>query len=144
MCYRYAKTFATGIRKWSKHLTDFPTPKFETIDWLQRWRVILSDICLTDESVRAALIATGPRPFKLHCAKPWGYVSSDPDTSTLHHTAARTHLISDILIDARIRATSDKLTPCTEINTGTLSGIIIRSHHFHLHWNSASHCLYLN
>ena len=31
ICYRYAvavgpKTFATGIRKWSKHLTDFPTP----------------------------------------------------------------------------------------------------------------------
>ena len=34
MCYRYAvaagqQTFATGIRKWSKH---FPTPKFKTID----------------------------------------------------------------------------------------------------------------
>ena len=31
MCYRYAvlqglKTFAHGIRKWVKHLTDFPTP----------------------------------------------------------------------------------------------------------------------
>ena len=38
------KTFATGIRKWSRHLTDFPTPKFETIDWIQRWRVILMDI----------------------------------------------------------------------------------------------------
>ena len=40
MGYRYAvaagqKTFATGIRKWSKHLTDFPTPKFKTIDWEQ-------------------------------------------------------------------------------------------------------------
>ena len=122
MCYRYAvpagqKTFAAGIRKWSKHLTDLPTPKFETIDWIQRWRVILMDIYshlwLTDESVRAALIAIGPRPFKLHCAKPWGYVPSDPDTSTLHHTAARADLISDILIDVGICATSDKLTPCT-------------------------------
>ena len=120
MCYRYAvaagqKTFATGIRKWSKHLTDFPTPKFETIDWIQRWRMILMDIyshlCLTGESVRADLIATGP--FKLHCVTPWGYVRSGPDTSTLHHTAARADLISDILIDVRIRATSDKLTPCT-------------------------------
>ena len=41
MCYRYAvaagqKTFATGIRKWSKHLTDFPTPKFKTINWEQQ------------------------------------------------------------------------------------------------------------
>ena len=49
MCCRYAvaagqKTFATGIRKWSKHLTDFPTPKFKTIDWIQQWQVILMDI----------------------------------------------------------------------------------------------------
>ena len=74
---------------------------------------IYSHLCLTDESVRAALIATGPQPFKLHCAKPWGYVPSDPDTSTVHHTAARADLISDILIDVRIRATLDTLTPCT-------------------------------
>ena len=66
---------------------------------------------LTDESVRAALIATGPRPFKLHCAKPWGYVPNDPDTSTLHHTAARADLISDILIDICVHATSNTLTP---------------------------------
>ena len=60
---------------------------------------IYSKLCITDESLRAALIATGPRPFKLHCVKPWGYVPSDPDTSTLHHTAVRADLISDILID---------------------------------------------
>ena len=121
MCYCYAvaagqKTVVTGIRKWSKHLTDFPTPKFETIDWIQQWQMILMDIyshlCLMDESVSAALIATGPRPFKLHCVKPWGYVPSDPNTSTLHHTAARADLIRDILIDIRVRATSDTLTPC--------------------------------
>ena len=120
MFYHYAvtagqKTFATGIRKWSKHLTDFPTPKFVTIDWIQQWRMILMDICshlcLTDESVRTALIATGPRPFKLHRAKPWGYIPNDPDTSTLHHTAARADLNSDILIDIRVRATSNTLTP---------------------------------
>ena len=90
------------------HLTDFPTPKFVTIDWIQQWRTILMDIyshlCLTDESVRAALIATGPRPFKLHCAKPWGYVPNDPDTRyMLHHTAARADLISDIIIAIRVR-----------------------------------------
>ena len=54
------KTFATGIRKWSKHLTDFPTPKFKTIDWEQQWRMVLMDIyshlCLTDVSVKIALI----------------------------------------------------------------------------------------
>ena len=38
MCYRYAvlqglKTFANGIRKWVKHLTDFPTPRFPKPDW---------------------------------------------------------------------------------------------------------------
>ena len=38
ICYRYAvlqgqKTFASGIRKWVKHLTDFPTPRFKTPDW---------------------------------------------------------------------------------------------------------------
>ena len=59
MCYRHAvvagqKTFATGIRKWSKHLMDFPTPKFKTIDWQRQWISVLMDIyshlCLTDVS----------------------------------------------------------------------------------------------
>ena len=38
MCYRYAvlqglKTFTNSIRKWVKHLTDFPTPRFQTPEW---------------------------------------------------------------------------------------------------------------
>ena len=38
MCYRYTmihdlKSFATSIRKWSRHLTDFPTTRFQTPDW---------------------------------------------------------------------------------------------------------------
>ena len=42
MCYRYAiangqRTFAAGIRKWSRHLSDFPTPKFTTPDCIQQW-----------------------------------------------------------------------------------------------------------
>ena len=120
MCFRYAvadgqKTFATGIRKWSKHVTDFPIPKFKTIDWIQQWQVILMDIyshlCLTDQSFRDALIATGARPFRLQCAQPWGYVPNDPDTSMLHHTAARADLISNILIEVRVCATSNTLTP---------------------------------
>ena len=120
MCYRYAiangqKNFATGIRKWSKHLVDFPTPKFVTSDSIQQWRGILIDIyshlCLTDESFRASLIATGPQPFRLQCAQPWGYVPNDPDTSVLHHTAVRADLISDILIEVRVCAASRMLTP---------------------------------
>ena len=76
MCYRYAvannqRTFATDIRKWAKHLVDFPTPKCVTSNKIQQWREI----------------DTGPRPFSLQCAQPWGYVPIAPDTSALHHTA---------------------------------------------------------
>ena len=119
MCYRYGvangqRTFATGIRKWSKHLVDFSTPKFVTSDSIQQCRGILIDIyshlCLTDESIRASLIATGPRPFRLQCAQPWGYVPNDPDTSVLHHTAACADLISHILIEVRVCAASGMLT----------------------------------
>ena len=43
LCYRYAiandqKTFATGIRKWSRQLVEFPTPKFTTTDGTQQAR----------------------------------------------------------------------------------------------------------
>ena len=38
MCFRYAvihglRLFATSIRKWNRHLTDFPTSRFQTPDW---------------------------------------------------------------------------------------------------------------
>ena len=38
MCFRYAvlhgfHLFATSIRKWTRHLTDFPTSRFQTPDW---------------------------------------------------------------------------------------------------------------
>ena len=87
MCYRYAvlqglKTFANGIRKWVKHLTDFPTPRFQTPDWQAQCRSVLKDIyshlCLTDVAVKTALVDSGPRPFLLHCLQPWG------DYMTLH------------------------------------------------------------
>ena len=76
MCYRYAivngqRTFATGMRKWSRHLTEFPTPKFTTLDCVQQWHSILVDIyshlCLTDTTIKSVLIDTGPRPFTLKC-----------------------------------------------------------------------------
>ena len=73
MCYRYAiandqKTFATGIRKWSRPLNDFPTPKFQTMDSTQQWLAILTDIytylCVTDGAFKSTLINTGPHPFR--------------------------------------------------------------------------------
>ena len=81
MCYRYAiandqRTFATGIRKWSRHLDDFPTPKFKTTDSTQQWLSILTDIytylCVTDTAFKSTLIDTGPHPFTLQCVSPWG------------------------------------------------------------------------
>ena len=113
MCYRYAiangqKTFATGIRKWSRHLNDFPTPKFTTRDCIQQWLSILTDIytylCVTDMAFKYALLDTGPHPFTLQCLSPWGSVPSDPDT------CPRTDLASDVLINVRVLACSDRLT----------------------------------
>ena len=61
MCYRYAmiqglKSFATSIRKWSKHLTDFPTARFQTPDWQSQCRYVFIDIyghlCLTDVAAK--------------------------------------------------------------------------------------------
>ena len=115
MCYRYAivngqKTFATGIRKWSRHLTDFPMPKFTTHDCIQQWHSILVDIynhlCLTDTAIKSLLIDTGPQPFTLKCLSPWGYVPADP------HNCPRTDLVSDVVINVRVFAGGDRLTPC--------------------------------
>ena len=138
MCYRYAieneqRTFATGIRKWSKHLVDFPTPKFVANNKIQQWREILtyiySHLCMTDESFKAALIDTGPRPFRLQCAQPRGYVPIDPDTSVLHHTAPRADVISDILIQVRVGAVSNKLTACRWLGPLNYRRHSLRSHH---------------
>ena len=80
MCYRYAvlqgqKAFANGIRKWVKHLTDFPTPRFQMPDWQVQCSSVLTEIyshlCLNDLAVKTALIDSGPRPFTLHCSAPW-------------------------------------------------------------------------
>ena len=91
MCCRYAiangqKAFATGIRKWSKHLTEFPTPKFKTLDCVQQWQSVLVDI------------------YSHLCMKPWGCVPNDPDT------CPRADLINDILVNVRVLATADRLT----------------------------------
>ena len=113
LCYRYAiinnqKTFATGIRKWSRILVDFPIPKFKSDTETQPWLEILADIytylCNTDERIRSALVETGPRPFTLECRSPWGRDIQHPDT------APHSCLISDILVGVRVAIASDTLT----------------------------------
>ena len=102
MCYRYAivsgqRTFATGIRKWSRHLTDFPMPKCTTLDCVQQWHSILVDIyshlCLTDTAIKSVLIDTRLLPFTLKCLSPWGYVPANPDI------CPRADIISDVLVN---------------------------------------------
>ena len=113
MCYRYAvlqglKTFVNGIRKWVKHLTDFPTPRFQTPDWQVQCRSVLTEIyshlCLTDMAVKTSLIDSGPRPFTLHCLAPWGELHGDSST------ALRGNLISDILVETCVHLVAGKLT----------------------------------
>ena len=83
LCYIYAivndqKIFATGIRKWSRRLVDFPSPKFTSTTEIQQWLEILAEIytylCTTDEEIRSALMDTGPHPFTLECRSTWGQV----------------------------------------------------------------------
>ena len=121
MCYRYAvlqgqKTFANGIRKWVKHLTDFPTPRFQTPDWQVQCRSVLAEIyghlCLTDLAVKTALIDSGSRPFMLHCSAPWGALHSDSST------ALRDNLISDILVETRVHFVMGKLTSPSWLQPG--------------------------
>ena len=120
LCYRYAivndqKTFATGIRKWSRRLVDFPSPKFTSTTETQQWLEILAEIytylCTTDERIRSALINTGPHPFTLECRSPWGHVLNDPDISP------RKCLVSDVLIGVRVAVASDTLTACRWLKT---------------------------
>ena len=81
MCFRYAvlhglRLFATNVRKLTRHLTDFPTSRFQTPDWQVECRTMLTEIysylCLSDMAVETTLIDTGPRPFCLQCSAPWG------------------------------------------------------------------------
>ena len=108
LCYRYAivndqKTFATGIRKWSRQISGFSESKVLT--------EIYTYLCTTDERIRSALIDTGPYPFTLECRSPWGHVLNDPDI------APRRCLVSDVLIGVRVAVASDTLTACRWLKT---------------------------
>ena len=111
MCYRYAmindlKSFATSVRKWSRHLTDFPTDRFQSHDWQVQCHSVLKEIywhlCLTNVSVKTALVDTGPRPFVLQCSTPWGGLYDIPG---VHGS-----LVSDILIEARVDLAAGRLS----------------------------------
>ena len=119
MCYRYAvvnnqKTFATGIRKWSRPLRDFPTPKFSTNTEIEQWKVILMEIytflCISDSEIRSSLVHSGPRPFTVTARLPWG-----PETGT---ATPQRGLLNDILIDLRVAATHDRLKANTWLGAG--------------------------
>ena len=158
MCYRYAvlqglKTFANGIHKWFKHLTDFPTPRFQTPDWQVQCLSVLTEIyshlCLTDIAVKTALIDSGPRPFTLHCLAPWGALIGDSST------VLRSNLVSDILVETRVHLITGKLTSSDWLQPGhTRTGLqmvqqdsmlllrkarIRESHRNRRHWHQFTH-----
>ena len=114
------KSFATSIRKWAKHLTDFPTARFLTPDWLSQCCSVLIDIfgypCLTDLAVKMALVDTGPRPFSLRCSAPWGAFC---DTAA---AISRGNLISDILIETRVHLAAGRLTSAEWLMPGATRG----------------------
>ena len=125
MCFRYAvihglRLFATSIRKWTRHLTEFPTSRFQTPDWQVDCRAVLTEIyghlCINDMAVKTALIDTGLRPFTLQCSAPWGALC---DTS---NTVSCGNLISDILIDTRVQLAAGKLTSAEWLAPGATRG----------------------
>ena len=121
------KSFATSIMKWSKHLTDFPTPRFQTPDWQSQCRSVLLEIyghlCLTDVAVKTALVDTGPRPFSLRCSAPWGALC---DSAVV---VSRGNLISDILIETRIHLAAGRQASSEWLMPGALrSGLRNAAH----------------
>ena len=107
MCYRYAvlsdfKLFATSVRKWSKHLTEFPIVRFVTHNWQALCRSILGEIyshlCLNDATFSEALIDTGPKPFVLRSQAPQGGLDD---------------IVNDALITTRVKLVAGRLS-CTQ------------------------------
>ena len=125
MCFRYAvlhglRLFATSIRKWTKHLTDFPTDRFRTPDWQLECRTVLSEIyhhlCLTDAAVKTALVDTGPRPFCLQCSTPWGALYDATGASS------RGNMINNVLIDTRVQLAAGTLHSAAWLVPATTRG----------------------
>ena len=108
--------FATSVRKWTRHLTYFPTSRFQTPDWQVECRTVLTEIyshlCLSDMAVKTALIDTGPRPFCLQCSAPWGTLC---DTT---NAVSRGNLISD----THVHLAAGKLTSAEWLAPGARCG----------------------
>ena len=113
MCFRYAvlhglRLFPTSVRKWTRHLTEFPTGRFQTPGWQTACRAVLAEIyshlCLSDKAVSTALIDTGPSPFCLQCQAPWGGGLYDATINTSHGD-----MINDVLIDTRVQLSAGTL-----------------------------------
>ena len=111
MCFRYAvlndlKLFATSVRKWSRHLIDFPTDRFNTRDCQVQCQSVLKEIyghlCITDVAVKNALTDSGPRPFVLQCSTSWGGFC---DTVNVHRT-----IVDNALIETRVDLAAGRLT----------------------------------
>ena len=102
---------------------DFPEPKFKTDTEIEQWRVILTEtytyLCVTSDEIRSALVHSGPRPFTVACRLPWGQ-----DTGT---DAPRRCLFSDVLVDLRVAASSDRLAACTWL--GQIGGKVHDTRH---------------
>ena len=120
LCCDPFRLFATSIRKWTRHLTDFPTSRLETPDWQVDCCTVLTEIyghlCISDMAVKTALIDTGPRPFCLQCSAPWGALC---DAS---NAVSRGNLISDILIDTHVHLAAGNLTSAEWLVAGTTRG----------------------
>ena len=125
MCFRYAvlhglRLFATSVRKWTRHLTDFPTSRFQTPDWQAECRTVLTEIyshlCLSDMALKTSLIDTGPRPFCLQCSTPWGGLCDEASA------ISRGNLINDILIDTHVQLAAGKLRSAAWLVPETTSG----------------------
>ena len=127
MCFRYAvlhvrRLFATSVRKWTRHLTDFPTRRFQTPNWQAECRTVLTEIyshlCLSDMAVKTALIDTGPQPFCLQCSTPWGGLCDK--VSAISHE----NLINDILIDTCVQLATGKLRTAAWLVPETMCGVL--------------------
>ena len=123
MCFRYAvlnylKLFAISVRKWSRHLTEFPIVRFVTHNWQAQCRSMLKDIyshlcinwqaqcrsmlkdiyshlCINDVAVSGALVDTGPKPFVLKCQTQQGGLDD---------------IINSVLIQTRVDLVAGRLS----------------------------------
>ena len=116
MCFRYAvlnnlKLFAISVRKWSRHLTEFPIVRFVTNNWQAMCRCILKDIyshlCLNDVTVRRALVDSGPKPFVLHCQTQQGGLDD---------------MVNDVLIETRVEMVAGRLSRTDWLQPTTTRG----------------------